>query len=321
MTATADVTVVIPTHDRPALLRRCLEALTEQTVIPTEVIVVDDGSATPVRDLVDDYAARLPVRVIRHDVARRAAAARNAGWSAAGSALVAFTDDDCRPDRRWLERLTELAAQADIVVGRTMADGLDGPIRSVFDRSFEAEGLNMGFPTCNILYPRRVLEAVGGFDQDFQAWGEDTDLAFRAIEGGATVIYQPEALVYHAVHRRGLWPTLRARWRMGEVVRLARRHPNQWGSISRAGIFLHPYHRATLGLLAGCALLPVSPVFMLLGVPWGEDCVNRRRNHTHDERPVPRLRLSLELVGLAMLDTVEVTSCLAWSVKERTLLV
>jgi GT2 family glycosyltransferase len=321
MTARESVAIVVPTHDRPALLRRCLAALAEQTVAPTEVIVVDDGSAVPVHDLVQDYADRLPVRVIRHDVARRAAAARNAGWSATGTELVAFTDDDCRPDPRWLERLTAAAADAQVVVGRTMPDELDGPIRSVFDRSFEAEGLNNGFPTCNILYQRAVLEAVAGFDETFRAWAEDTDLAFRAIERGVSVLYEPEAVVYHAVHRRGWLPTVRERWRMGEVVRLARRHPDQRGTISRAGPFLHPYHRAVLGLLAGCALLPLSPVFMLLGVPWGEDCVNRRNNHTHDDRPLPPIRLSIELVGLAMLDSVEVASCLAWSLKEGTLLV
>lgn len=82
------VSVIIPTHDRPALLRDAIVSLERQTVRPDEVVVVDDGSPTPVA--VD---STLDVRVVRTANAG-AAAARNLGVSAASGELLFFLDDD-----------------------------------------------------------------------------------------------------------------------------------------------------------------------------------------------------------------------------------
>ena len=55
------------------------------------------------------------------------------------------------------------------------------------------------FETCNIAYPRALLERLGGFDEAFGFGGEDTDLAWRAIEAGASPRFVDEARVWHAV--------------------------------------------------------------------------------------------------------------------------
>ncbi len=103
------IAVVVPTRDRPAALARCLESLAAQDLSPDafEILVVDDGSSPPVT--VDaTVAARVCVRVLRQECAGPAAA-RNYGIQQARTTFVAFTDDDCVPDRVWLRTLMEVS--------------------------------------------------------------------------------------------------------------------------------------------------------------------------------------------------------------------
>ena len=97
------------------------------------------------------------------------AAQRNAAWRAATAPLVAFTDDDCRPPAEWLERaLGRRRAPGAIVQGATRPDPdeaglLRAPHRADGERSTRRRSQAQ---TCNIVYPRAVLERLGGFDED-----------------------------------------------------------------------------------------------------------------------------------------------------------
>src|SRR5437764_776840 len=115
--------IVVPTRDRPECLSRCLAALAEQRLEAGEyeIIVVDDGSSPPVA--LGPSAPAAKVRLVRRERAGGPAAARNAGIRIATGAVLAFTDDDCRPSPRWLEAgLAAVEAGAGVVMGRTRAD-------------------------------------------------------------------------------------------------------------------------------------------------------------------------------------------------------
>jgi glycosyltransferase involved in cell wall biosynthesis len=83
-------TIVIPTHDRPRLLERAVASALAQTVEDIQVVVVDDGSAEPVRLGLEDPR----LLVVRNPRALGASAARNAGLRMAEGHWVTFTDDD-----------------------------------------------------------------------------------------------------------------------------------------------------------------------------------------------------------------------------------
>src|SRR5829696_2774790 len=98
------ISVIVPTHDRPESLQRCLDALAVQSALNNlEVIVVDDGSTAPqaVGEIVERHAF---ARVIRHDKSGPARS-RNAGVTSARGRFVCFTDDDCEPTPLWAARL------------------------------------------------------------------------------------------------------------------------------------------------------------------------------------------------------------------------
>ena len=107
----ADLSVVICSLNGAAGVDRCLRALAAQKDVDLQVIVVDDGST----DETSAVASEHGVTVIRHEVNRGLAAARNTGVAAATAPVVAFLDDDCEPEPEWAREL--LDAYEDGVVG------------------------------------------------------------------------------------------------------------------------------------------------------------------------------------------------------------
>src|SRR5687768_2167215 len=87
------VTVVIPTRNRPDLLRLTLTSVLRQHDVPLQVIVVDDASTEDVTGVVSSFADPR-VRIARQDIRKGVSAARNRGAKEATTDWVAFCDDD-----------------------------------------------------------------------------------------------------------------------------------------------------------------------------------------------------------------------------------
>ncbi len=262
-----EISVVIPTRNRETRLRFGLEALAAQTLARDrfEVIVVRaEDTDRPWCEAPEG----LDVRFIT--APKGPALQRNVGWRAARGRLVAFTDDDCRatprvaraPARRRGRRPTTCSRAAPRPIP-TEVHLLHGRARSI-----DIDAVDAWFPTCNIAFPRALLERLGGFDEDFPtAWGEDTDLGLRAIEAGGTVFYVPEALSYHAVNARTLRQALREAWRRDSLPMVFARHPRQ-----RRALFLDTFVRRThanfLLALAGLLIVRRRPAAR----PRGDGC-------------------------------------------------
>jgi mycofactocin glycosyltransferase len=244
------VSVIIPVRDRQEQLTACLLSL-ERLRHPAdrlEVIVVDDGSAVPV-------AAPAGIRVIRSGRPAGPAAARNLGAGAAGGDVLAFLDSDCAAEPDWLEAL--LPEFADPVVaaagGRVRAarqstwlERYDA-VRSPLDLGRRYAQVRPRHPvsylvTANLLVRRTDFARLRGFDPDLRC-GEDVDLAWRLVEAGRRVVYQPLGAVLHEHRSRlGEFAVTRAGYAASEAP-LLRRHPG-----NRRFVGFSP---ATAALLAG----------------------------------------------------------------------
>jgi glycosyltransferase involved in cell wall biosynthesis len=263
MAAVADpeISVVVPTRDRARRLQRLLTSLREQTLdrAAFEVIVVDDGSGDETPRLLESEGERggLAIRVIRRERPGGPAAARNEGWRSARGPVVAFTDDDCVADAAWLEAGLA-AAKRDpgaIVQGRTDPDPEEWKSFGPFSHTLRIPEPTPWFETCNVFYPREVLERLDGFDEHvFSApAGEDADLAWRAIEQGTPHAFAGEALVYHAVLQVGALGKLRLAALRSDAIASMARHPELRRRHLWRGVFWDPHHalffRALLGLV------------------------------------------------------------------------
>ena len=300
------------TRDRATRLRALLASLAAQRRVSFEVVVVDDGSGDETPQALRSAPGALELRTIRLERPRGPAAARNAGWRSARSELVAFIDDDCVAEPGWLAALLEVhrAEPRAFVQGPTEPDPRESARLGAFTRSQRIERLGPHYQACNIAYPRALLERLGGFDEAFRHFGEDTDLAWRALETGAPARWAPDARVLHAVHDVGAVATLRGSQRWADSVRLVKRHPGLRRHYHRR-LFWKPSHERLLVALAASVLARRSRgTSLVLWVPYV-------RLHRRQHGSVSGTLLALP-AHLAV-DAAELVAMLRGSARFRTL--
>jgi GT2 family glycosyltransferase len=207
--------IIIPSHNRPDLLGRCLRAVTRYAPGGTEILVVDDGS--PHQQASSVAASFAGVRTFRLPRRRGFCAAVNAGISIVQANLIELLNDDTEVTPGWAEPALAcfqdptVAAVAPLVLclhltvdsagDRYYVGGIAGkrghgqPLSTAYLQPcpvFGASG-SSGF------FRRDALIRVGAFPESFKAYFEDVDLAFRLHRAGYRVLFQPASRVYHHV--------------------------------------------------------------------------------------------------------------------------
>ena len=193
-----EITVVVPTRDRPAALRRCLARLAAQTAA-VEIVVVDDGS-DDVEPVAAEVAATPGARLVRHP-RRGPGGARNAGVRAARAPIVCFTDDDCEPAPGWAEALAEaLRNGVPVVAGRTEPGDSANRyvVASQLVTNYVARHASVPFAATNNVGSTAGLLLELPFDDAYpDAAGEDRDWCERLAAAGHRIERRPEATVAH----------------------------------------------------------------------------------------------------------------------------
>lgn len=319
--ASPEISVVVPSHGRLLRLRWLLNALEEQTLERRrfEVIVVHDYPEHAAMAMLRNHPLAVAgvVRDIGIDPGRASAARqRNIGWRAARARVVAFTDDDCRPEPEWLRALVAAAAQnpGAIVQGATRPDPLEhenfvGPIT----RSLLIEPPDPRAQTANILYPCEVLERVGGFEEALRV-GEDMDLCLRARRSGARYVGADDAIVNHAVEAFTLasWYRVSSKWRHLPLMLKLQPSLRRYNTL---GVFWDGRHARTLLAVLGLAAGVLRPRAAVLAAPYLLfDGVNRRGPGLR-----PRLGATAELPSRFAADVIEQAIFAAGSVHYRSL--
>jgi GT2 family glycosyltransferase len=255
------IDVIIPTRDRPEALVACLEALARQTVQDFHVIVVDDGSTSPVADAIPEALRKqLRLTVLRHPTSRGPAAARNRAIRHGSSPCVAFVDDDvrCAPDT--LARHLETVRAGDwrsVSIGPLSAppDWEPTPwnlwearqVQAEYDRMSRGEYVPTWrqFHTGNAFLTRKAIEAAGLFDERFTR-AEDVEFALRVSRLGQRFTFSPDAIGWHYSYRTlDAWLRIPRAYAEFDIV-LDRRYPRmKWlATLEQERSKRHPVIRA-----------------------------------------------------------------------------
>ena len=166
--------VIVPTYNRPARLARCLDALARQEAEGFEIVVVDDGGTADLAPAI--VACPRPVTLLRQENAGPGAA-RNLGARAAAAEILAFTDDDCRPEPGWLPALMRrLEAEPEALAGGHTVNLLGHNLyaeasQTLIDFLYDYFGAQAGampfFTSNNIACRREPFLELGGFGGGF----------------------------------------------------------------------------------------------------------------------------------------------------------
>jgi GT2 family glycosyltransferase len=212
------VSVVLVTWNSAQYLRRCLEGLRQQTHRAVELIAIDNASSDDSVALVAAHAQTL----IRNDTNRGFSAAVNQGIAAARGAYVLLLNPDCYLTRDYIASLVavlESPGRFGAATGMLMrAEGAD--IRPTNDIDtmgirMTRTGRHLDIDRCEVLGGREVFGVSGAaamysmaflrdlaidgeiFDEDFFAYREDADLAWRGQLFGWRAVFEPQAIGYH----------------------------------------------------------------------------------------------------------------------------
>lgn len=202
--------IIIPTYNRPERLKNCLEAIAQldYPLDRFEVVIVDDGSSHPLNYIVSPFQERLSIQLIRQKNSGPATA-RNTGAKYAKGKFLAFTDDDCQPMSNWLTAFAKKFAEVpDSLLGGHTINRLRDNVYSeasqllidyIYCYYNKGDDRASFFASNNFALSKKLFNELGGFDVAFPlAAAEDREFCDRCSSQGYSLIYVPEATIYHS---------------------------------------------------------------------------------------------------------------------------
>ena len=222
-TAPLALSVILPTYNGGATIRRQLEALLAQDCpVGWEILVVDNGSTDSTAATVEDFIAVHPImrRVVASET-HNLSYARNAGVRAARGVSVAFCDDDDVVGPTWVKAMASALESHALVASRMVYEELNDPAALVGRARFQSTHIEtmFGYPVVNgagFGVQKWLWDQLGGNDEALWFTGEDFDFALRAhLVAGVTPVLA-EGAEYHYRQRRGVRAAFRQGRRTGQ---------------------------------------------------------------------------------------------------------
>lgn len=199
---------IIPVYNRPDEVDELLESLTKQTLKDFEVVVVEDGSSVPCKEVVNKYTTELSIQYIDKENSGQGFS-RNVGFEHAKGEFFILMDSDCIVPDTYLQAVDDGIQEKNL-------DAFGGPdrahpsftdIQKAINYSMTSffttggirdkeDGLEQYHPrSFNMGFKRSIVDKVGGFK--ITRMGEDIEFSERIIRSGYKVGLIKEAIVYH----------------------------------------------------------------------------------------------------------------------------
>ena len=228
------VSLIITTYNRPDALAAVLHSVKQQTVLPNEVLIADDGSTNETRQLIEKYQQNYPValkHIWRPDDGFRAAECRNRALAVAKSEYIVMIDGDMLLSPEFIGDHRQVAQQGVFVQGSRvlltaektaqLLQSTDYPLPKWYEQGVlkrksawripvlsaiiarqKTQKLR-GIRTCNCAFFREDALAINGFNNDFVGWGrEDSEFVVRFFNnGGQRINLKFAAIAFHLYHQ------------------------------------------------------------------------------------------------------------------------
>ncbi len=254
------IAVAIGVYNEEKNISNLIDSLLNQTRLPDEIIIVDDGSVDKTPALINQYVKKNSIIKYKAQKNSGPASARNTAWRNAISDICLFTDGDCIPDKNWIERIT-------LPFDNERVGAVGGAYRTLNPDSILAKFTGMEIDwryrdvkgevdvhgSYNLAVRRHVLEEFGGFNEAYKKpSGEDWDLTYK-ISRVYKIVFVPEAVVGHFHPEDFLWYLGNQVQRGLDRVKIYLDHPDRRTGDTYTGKIIK-YQVLASGLLIPCSL-------------------------------------------------------------------
>ncbi len=278
------VSIMIPAHNEALVIERTLRTLLASDYPPAkfEIIVLNDGSTDETGAILDRLAKTQPmirpVHIPPGEGGKGKAAVLNRGLKLARHDLIAIYDADNQPQPsslRYLAAQLILHPELGAVLGKFRTLNRK---RNLLTRFINIEGLSFQWivqagrwkllrvatlPGTNFIASRRVLQEVGGWDEE--ALTEDAELSLRILEAGYRIKFVPYAVTWEQEPETlGVWFRQRSRWARGNFY-LMRKFLTGIGKARNKALGFEVFYFLCLYYVFAVAIL-ISAVLFLLGL-------------------------------------------------------
>jgi glycosyltransferase involved in cell wall biosynthesis len=232
----AACSIIISTYNWPAALRLCFQSVLKQSVLPSEIIVADDGSKEETRELIEHFTSYSVVPVIhvwQPDEGFQLAKIRNKAIAKASQPYIVQVDGDLILHPHFLEDHLHLRENGYFISGSRVLLSKETShvlltkqsinvqrhyignknffnrfrnklLRNILSTRYKVRGKNAYYVKgCNMSFWRRDLLKVNGYNEDFTGWGrEDSELAIRLMNAGINKKFlKMGGVTYHVYHK------------------------------------------------------------------------------------------------------------------------
>lgn len=214
------VSVIIVNYNGKDYVERCVRSVTNASYPNLEIIVTDNGSTDgSIQNLINLFGVDNRLKIVEIGENKGPAYARNMGVEIAKGKYIAFLDNDTEPEPNWLDSLVE-TLENDSSIGACQCKLLLMSERTKLDYAgdyisnlgFLVQRVNAGeedrgqvdtrdeilsAKSAAMIIRADVVKEIGGFDEDYFIYVEETDLGWRVWLKGYRIIFVPESRVYH----------------------------------------------------------------------------------------------------------------------------
>jgi len=208
------LSVVINTCNRAESLNKTIQSLLQQAATNIEIIAVNGPSTDNTLDVLEKYRGRIKIQQCSEF---NLSVSRNIGIAASSGDVVAFIDDDAFPEPKWAERILDAYASEEVGgVGGHVFDQTGVAYQTTyilcdrFGSGWVQENINpsdlYSFPYSfkysamigtNCSFRRDILLRIGGFDEEYEYFLDETDVVVRVIDSGYKISQIKDAYVHH----------------------------------------------------------------------------------------------------------------------------
>ncbi len=274
--------IIVPVYNRPDEVDELLASLTRQAYPDFEVVIVEDGSTVPCKEVCDKYADKLPVRYFMKPNSGPGQSRNYGAEKSNGDYLIILDSDVVLPDGYLAAVDKELQANPCDFGGADASHPSFTPVQKAISYSmtsfFTTGGIRGGKKKLDKFYPRsynmgirrEVYQQLGGFSK--MRFGEDIDFSYRIVEAGYECRLFPDAWVWHK-RRTDLKKFFRQVYNSGIArINLEKRHP---GTMKLVHLLPMVFTVGVIALIlisaVGRVLMEYDDVykwFWLFALPW-----------------------------------------------------